>query len=156
MAIAITLQEYLDDSGIEYEVLPHTYTTTSMNTALASRISGNNLAKSVILGDEYGYLMAIVPATHHIEIGRLSNQLNRRLGLATEQELEDLFTDCDMGAIPPVGNLYGMNVIVDDALMDCNDVYFEAGDHTDLIHISGNNFSEMVSGAEHGQFSHHC
>lgn len=153
MAIAITLQEYLDKSGIDYDVLPHSRTTSSISTAKAAQIPGDDVAKPVILEDENGYLMAVIPATHHIELGQLSNQLERRLGLVAEQELAGLFTDCDLGAIPPIGEAYHMDVVVDDSLDNCSDVYFEAGDHTDVIHVRGHDFQKLMTHARHGHFS---
>ncbi|NNF97642.1 MAG: aminoacyl-tRNA deacylase, partial [Halobacteria archaeon] len=80
MAIAITLQEYLDKSGIDYDILPHAHTETSLDTAQTTHIPPQQVAKSVILEDEDGYLMAVIPASHHIELGQLSRQLERRLG----------------------------------------------------------------------------
>jgi Ala-tRNA(Pro) deacylase len=156
MAIAMTLKEYLDRLGVEYEVIPHIHTDTSMRSAQEAHVPGDHLAKSVILEDDGGYLMAVLPATHKLEIGRLQKQLNRhRLGLATEQELSSLFDDCEMGAIPPLGEAYGVDVVVDDSLDEMSDVYFEAGDHTDLVHISGEDFHDLMVDAEHGRFSHH-
>ena len=155
MSIPTTLQQYLDQTGIKYDVLPHAYASTSLDTAEASGISGEKIAKSVILEDDKGYLMAVIPATHHIEFGRLDQQLHRHLGLATEKELSDLFTDCEFGAIPPVGQAYGMDVVLEDCLSDCPDIYFESGDHTDLIHMRGEDFQRLMRGAGHGQFSRH-
>ena len=152
MAIAITLQEYLDKSGIEYDVLPHAHTETSLDTAQKTHIPPEQVAKSVILEDENGYLMAVIPASHHIELGQLSRQLERRLGLATEDELSDLFGDCDLGAVPPIGEAYHMEVVMDDSLEKCPDVYFEAGNHTDLIHVRGPAFLQLMQHAHHGHF----
>jgi len=155
MAVAMTLQQYLDTNGIRYDVMPHSYTDSSMNTAQAARVPGDQLAKSIILEDETGYLMAVIPATHHIELGRLSQQLNRKLGLATESEIGRLFSDCDLGAIPPVGEAYGMDMIMEDSLSGCTDVYFEAGDHVDVIHVRGEDFKRLMRTAMHGRFSRH-
>ena len=152
MAIAITLQEYLDKSGIEYDVLPHTHTETSLDTAQTTHIPPGQVAKSVILEDEDGYLMAVIPASHHIELGQLSRQLERRLGLATEDELAGLFSDCDLGAIPPIGEAYHMEVVLEDILGKCPDIYFEAGDHTDLVHVRGPAFLQLMQHAHHGHF----
>ncbi|MGD8567429.1 MAG: YbaK/EbsC family protein [Gammaproteobacteria bacterium] len=155
MAIAISLQEFLNSHHIEYDVLSHPYTTSSMSSAEAAKISGDMIAKCVVLEDDNGYVMAIVPATHHLDIGRISRQFNRHLGLATEQELASIFSDCDLGAIPPIGDSYGMKVIVDDSLDQCPDIYFEAGDHTDMIHVRSEEFRKMTHNAHHGHFSHH-
>lgn len=153
MAIAITLQEYLNDSGVEYEVLPHSPTSTSRSSARAANIPADQFVKPVVLEDEDGYLMVLIPSTHHLELGRVSRQMNRRLGLATEKELTQLFSDCDVGAIPPIGAAYGMNVLIDDDLTRLSDVYFEAGDHTDVVHLKGKDFQKMMGTAVHGKFS---
>ena len=152
MAIAITLQQYLDKSGIDYDVLPHTLTETSIDTAQTTHIPPEQIAKSVILEDEDGYLMAVIPANQHIELGQLSRQLERRLGLATEDELAGLFSDCDLGAIPPIGEAYHMDVVMDSSLESCPDVYFEAGDHTGLVHVRGPAFLQLMQHAHHGHF----
>lgn len=153
MGIAITLQDYLDKSGIDYDILPHSHTTSSIGTAKVTGISGDYIAKSVILEDEDGYIMAVIPATYHVELGKLSHQLERRLGLATELELAELFVDCNLGAIPPIGEAYHLDVVIDDSLSKCPDVYFEAGDHADLIHMRGYDFQKLMQNARHSNFS---
>ena len=155
MSIPVTLLHYLDRCGVKYDVLKHRPTQNSMKTAEVAGVSGENIAKSVILEDDSGYLMAVVPATHHVELGLLSRQLNRHLGLATEKELSQLFNDCDPGAVPPIGQAYGVDVILEDCLSDCSDIYFEAGDHAELIHMRGEDFQRLMQGSNHGQFSHH-
>lgn len=155
MAIAITLKDYLDHNGAIYDVVPHTYTTSSLSTAEAAHIPGDQLVKSVLLEDEDGYVLAVIPATHQLELGRISQQLNRRLGLATEDELGNIFTDCDLGAIPPVGSAYGIQVIMDECLRDCDEVYFEAGDHIELVHMDNIAFMNLMKHADMQQISHH-
>jgi Ala-tRNA(Pro) deacylase len=155
MAIAMSVEDFLKDHRIDYDIVSHPYTTSSMSTAEAAKISGDMIAKSVILEDDNGYVMVIIPATHHVELGRISRQLNRHLGLATEQELAKIFADCDLGAIPPIGESYGMEVVVDDSLDQIPDIYFEGGDHTDMVHVRGEEFRKMMSDAHHGHFSRH-
>ena len=155
MAVAMTLQDYLERWGVEYEVIPHPYTGSSMETAEAAHISGEKIAKCVVTEDYRGYLMVVVPASHQLEFEMLDDELDRRLELATEEELIDIFTDCETGAIPPLGEAYGIDVALDDTLMQCDEVYFEAGDHTELIHVSGEDFRDMMAGAEHGHYSMH-
>ena len=155
MSIPVTLQHYLDRCGVKYDVLTHRYSGNSLKTAEEAGVSGENIAKSVILEDDRGYLMAVVPATHHVELGLLGRQLNRHLGLATEKELTQLFSDCDPGAVPLIGQAYGVDVILEDCLSDCSDIFFEAGDHTELIHMRGEDFQALMRGVDHGQFSQH-
>lgn len=153
MGISMTLQEYLDWEDLDYELIRHPYTNSSLHSAKATHIPGYQLAKSVVLGDEHGYLLAIIPATNHIEFKFLQQQLNRNFTLAPEDELTYMFDDCVEGAIPPIGDAYGYEAIVDNALTELPDIYFEAGSHTDLVHISGDSFRELMSNAVHGVFS---
>lgn len=153
MAIAITLHEYLDSRCIGYDVIEHPYTNASMNTAQVAHIPGRMLAKSVLLEDDEGFLMAVIPSTSHVDLGALHRRFDRRLGLSTEDKLNRLFSDCEPGAIPPIGEAYGLDVIVDEALGHCPDVYFEAGDHTHLIHVNGKDFMQVVGHLEHGRYS---
>ena len=98
MAMAITLREYLTQTRVPYDVVSHPYTSNSMQTAEVAHIPGDQLAKSIVLEDEKGYLMVVVPATHRIDLNRLQQQFNRHFEFATEEEVADLFDDCDLGA----------------------------------------------------------
>ena len=151
MAISRTLQTYLAHKGIAYDILPHRHTDTSVNSANSAHIPLDRLAKSVILEDEDGYVMAVIPANRHVRIGRLNRVLNRRMGLATEAELSPLFNDCDPGAVPPLGDAYGITTVVDESLDECPDVYLEAGDHEDLIHLKGTAFRRLMRGSQHAR-----
>lgn len=155
MSMSTTLKRYLHDQGVDYEVIYHPQTLTSMATAEQAHVPGDQLAKSVILEDEQGYLMAVIPATHKLELGTLKWQFNRRLGLATEQELGELFVDCETGSCPALGQAFGLNVVMDDSLSAYNDIYFETGDHTALVHVRGADFEQLMSGARRGYFSWH-
>ena len=83
MAIALTVQKYLADNGVAYDLLPHPHTSSSMHTAQSAHIPGKNLAKSVILEDENGYLMAVIPATEHVKFRKVNQAVNRQMGMAT-------------------------------------------------------------------------
>jgi len=149
MAIGITLQKYLADNGIAYDILPHPHTSSSMNTAQSAHISGKNLAKSVIIEDSDGYVMAVIPANQHLKFRKVNHALNRKMGMATESELETLFNDCELGAIPAVGNAFSMDSIIDDQLADCTDIYFEAGDHEELIHMKGSSYRKLMKNSQY-------
>ena len=98
--------------------------------------------------------MAVLPANCRLELGSLHLLLHRRLGLATEQEVADLFQDCEPGAIPPVGEAYGLEVVVDDSLASQSDIYFEGGDHRALLHVRHAALAGLMPGALHGHISH--
>ncbi|MGA7799279.1 MAG: YbaK/EbsC family protein [Gammaproteobacteria bacterium] len=155
MAIAARLAEYLQRHDIGYDVVAHPHSRSSLETAQRAHVPGNRLAKTVVLEDDEGFLLAVLPASHRLDLGELHRQLNRSLGLATEQELELVFEDCEVGAIPPAGAAYGLEAVVDDSLAEQPDVYVEAGDHERLLHLSAESFAALVEGAQHRHFSRH-
>jgi Ala-tRNA(Pro) deacylase len=156
MAIAITLEKYLQKHGVEYDIMAHPRTYTSMETAQVSHVPGDRLAKSVLLRDASGYLVAVVPATHKLDLGQIGQLLERPVEMASETEVGALFGDCDFGAIPPCGSAYGIETVVDDALIRQRDIWFEAGDHEELIHVGGEQFDALMGAADHGRISHHA
>jgi len=151
--MSITLREYLDSSGVEYETLKHKKTSTALNTAEVAHLSGGELAKAVVVKRKKGYLMAIIPATRKVDLSTLGGWLKQTVGLATEDEIGELFPDCEMGAIPALGAPFGMKSVIDEKLSGLNDIYFEAGDHTTLIHLSGNVFDRLTAKWPHNECS---
>ncbi len=155
MAIASTVSNYLVAQGVEYDVLTHPHSATSGESAQAAHVPGSRLAKSVILEDEQGYLMVVLPSSRQVDLLELHRQLNRNLVLATESELGGLFSDCEIGALPPIGSAYGVETVVDDAIAEQPDIFFEAGDHEQLIHVSAETFQSLLGEhVQHGRFSH--
>ena len=118
-------------------------------------MSGERLAKGVVLRRDGGYMLAILPASHHIRLADLRTQLGEDVDLAAEGEIDALFGDCAQGAVPPVGDCYGLDVIVDDSIDRQSDVYLEAGDHATLIHLNHAEFAKLTADARHGRFSVH-
>jgi len=153
MKIAASVQEHLRREAVGYELIEHRRTLDSAHTAEAAHVLGAQLAKGTVLKDENGFLIAIVPATRRVDLGAMHRHFGRPLGLATELELATLFTDCEPGAVPPLGAAYGIDCVLDDSLMDVSDVYFEAGDHCGLVHVSGTDFRKLVRDAVHGDIS---
>ncbi|KRD96232.1 aminoacyl-tRNA deacylase [Bosea sp. Root381] len=154
MTIAQKLRAYIDGEGIAYDTLSHHRTRTSSQSAMAAHVSGGSLAKSVVVHHETGYALAVVPSTHRIELSTLQDVMDRRLGLASEDEVGALFTDCDLGAIPPIGSAYDVPVILDESLGNASDVYFEGGDHKTLVRVSGADFRSLMKDARVARFSH--
>lgn len=153
MSIPTTVQAYLTDHQVRYDVVLHRRTSSSMASARAAQIPGDRLAKAVVLRDEDDHtMMAVLPATHHINLDVLRRDLQKRLHLVTESELEPLFRDCERGALPALGEAYGMPVVLDESLMVQPDVYVEAGDHEALIHLSAGVFHRLMRSATQMQF----
>jgi Ala-tRNA(Pro) deacylase len=154
MAIAPTLQKHLDQN-VTYEVLTHDPTMSSTRTAQACHVSGDRLAKAIVLRHDGRYMLAVLPATHHVSLADLKTQIGDDVDLADEDEIKRLFPDCALGAIPPVGEAYELDVIVDDSIQAQPDVYLEGGDHTTLIHMDKEQFARLMAEARHGRFSVH-
>jgi Ala-tRNA(Pro) deacylase len=108
-----------------------------------------------LLRDEVGYALAVLPASRHIRLAELRRQFGDDVNLASEREIEELFQDCARGAIPAVGECYGLDVVVDASIEDQPEVYFEGGDHTTLVHMTGAQFAGLTATARHGSFSAH-
>jgi Ala-tRNA(Pro) deacylase len=154
MSIAPTLQRHLAAEGIEYDVIPHEPTMSSTHTAQACRISGNCLAKGIVLrGGNSDYILAVLPASHHILLADLRDQLGHDVEMAKETEVDTLFPDCAHGAVPAVGKCYGLPIVVDDSLDAHPQVYMEAGDHETLICMDHTQFAHLTAGTQHGRFS---
>jgi Ala-tRNA(Pro) deacylase len=154
MAIASTVSNYLMAKDVEYDVLTHPHTATSGESAQAAHVSGSRLAKSVVLEDEQGFLMVVLPSSRQVNMQELHRQLNRNLVLATENELGGLFADCEIGALPPIGSAYGVETVVDDAIAEQPDIFFEAGDHEQLIHVTAETFQALLGdNIQCGRFS---
>jgi Ala-tRNA(Pro) deacylase len=156
MSAAPKLTEFLTNVGAKYDFVAHDPTMSSMRSAEASHISADSLAKAVVLLDDDGYLLAVLPASHHLRFDDLEQQGHWPVRMATEQEIDELFPDCVRGAVPPVGAAYGLKTIVDDSMVELPDVYFEGGDHSTLVHVSGPTFDRIMTGAEHARFSSHA
>lgn len=155
MTVAKKIDRFLAESGVNYEIIAHQRTDSASRTAQAAHICGNHVAKTVILHDGERYLLGVVPSTHRVELDTLGQFLNRHLTLAAEGEGARLFDDCAVGADPPLGSAYGLPVVVDEALFEGDDVYFEGGDHQSLIHISATAFATLLHDAQRARFSHH-
>jgi Ala-tRNA(Pro) deacylase len=155
MSIAPKLRNYLAAEGIQYAEIPHVFTMSSNRTAEACHIPGDRLAKGVVLRRNGDYLLAVVPASHHLRLSDLRTELGDHVVMATEAEINRLFGDCAHGAIPAVGKCYGLNMIVDDSMEAQPEIYIEAGDHETLLQFTRAQFGRLTANALHGRFSAH-
>ncbi|MBT2302723.1 YbaK/EbsC family protein [Variovorax paradoxus] len=153
MSIPSHLSDYLDQRGTRYEICTHGHSRSSAETARSAHVPASQLAKSVILEDETGCVMAVVPADKMVMLGEFSRMLGRhRLRLADEARVAALFGDCEPGAIPPIGMAWGIETIVDDELESSDVVYMEGGDHERLLRMSREQFHELMRAQPHGNF----
>lgn len=153
MSISPRLTRYLAQRGARYEVCTHAHSSTSAQTARMAHVPEHQLAKSVILEDDAGCVMVVVPADSRVRIGEVARLLGRHdLHLADERRIAELFSDCEVGAVPALGMAWGVETVVDDDLDRNAEVYIEAGDHEALLRMSGEQFNALMREARHGHF----
>ena len=138
------LKEYLDGQNVKYESVAHYETYTSQETAQSAHISGRKLAKTVMVKINGKMAMAVLPASQKIDFALLKAAVGATVELATEQEFMDMFPDCEVGAMPPFGNLFGIEVYVAESLTLDKEIAFNAGSHIELIKLSYEDFSRLV------------
>ena len=139
------LYHFLDERHGDYTALTHPRTVTAQETANAAHLGGQRFAKTVMLKLDGELAMMVMPASYRLDITRLSRAMGGRLvELAEEAEFRDAFPDCEVGAMPPFGNLYGMPVFVDARLAEQDEVAFNAGTHTDAVRMSYAEFERLA------------
>ena len=145
MAMVKRLQEYLDSHGVKYEVKPHREAFTSQEIAAASHVSGKAMAKVVMVKRGSGMVMAVLPAACKVGIDRLEKIFGSPgVTIAREHEFAVLFPDCDTGAMPAFGNLYGLEVYVDEEVAMQPRIDFQAGNHHELVSMDYADFARLV------------
>ena len=154
MSISATIKSYLADHHVDYELISHPKTYSSQETSHASHIPDDHIAKAVIVEDNQGFAMVVIPGSDWLKLHALQEEVGRDFRVADESSVIKLFDDCQPGALPPLGPAYGLETFVDERLMTLANVYFEAGDHEHLIHIQGEALHQLLKGVRHGHFSH--
>jgi Ala-tRNA(Pro) deacylase len=146
--MAQTLERSLQRAHCQFDLVEHMYSATSLEAARRAGIPAARMAKSVILDDRRGhYLMAVLPANRQLDLNKV-HKGTRRWQLSGEQSLANLFKDCERGAIPALGELYGLDMLIDPLLVRQQDIYLEAGDHESLVHMPVDEFFKLAPNAE--------
>jgi Ala-tRNA(Pro) deacylase len=153
MTIPITMYDYLRRNGVSYDLIPHPKTSSSRMTARATHVPEASVAKAVGIKRKKGFVLAVIPASREVALRGLGALLADPVCLATERELQGLFVDCEAGAIPPLGEPYGIRTIVDRQLLDQDDIYFEGGDHRTAVHLKGGAFRQLMDKVPHRNIS---
>lgn len=140
------IQDYLDAHNVRYHLIPHDPAPTAQQVAEAAHIPGKHLAKSIVLKVNGKLALAILPASDQIHLDQLCASLGTQdVHLVLEDEIGPLFPDCDIGAIPPFGNLYGMEVYVSQHLREDENIAFAGGASHELIQMSYGEFERLVN-----------
>ncbi|MEH6578756.1 MAG: YbaK/EbsC family protein [Amphritea sp.] len=154
MSVSPTLQNYLNRRDIPYRLIRHPYAETSLSSAIAAHVPARRMAKAVVLKDDEGFMMAVVPSDRRVDLNAINRQMGRIFAPAGQRDVKILFGDCNKGAVPALGQAYNMRVIWDDHLAEEPDCFMEAGDHTDLLCLSQSTFKQVMTDLPHGLISH--
>jgi Ala-tRNA(Pro) deacylase len=153
MSIPSRLSSYLKKQGARFAVRTHRHSRSSAESARLAHVPAHQFAKSVIVEDDEGCLMVVLPADRQLMLSRLACLLERpNLRLADEARVAALFSDCEAGAVPALGMIWGLETVVEEALDECAVVYTEAGDHERLVCFSHDQFQRLMQGVRHGRF----
>lgn len=140
------LKDFLDSQKVKYVSLSHSPAYTAQEIAASVHVKGKEMAKTVMVKLDGKMAMAVVPASHQVDFARLKNAAGARDAvLATEHEFKDLFPDCDVGAMPPFGNLYGLDVFLSRALTEDKEIAFNACSYSELIRVAFEDFRRLVN-----------
>ncbi|MGB5287562.1 MAG: YbaK/EbsC family protein [Ignavibacteriaceae bacterium] len=139
------LKAFLDENKIKYVSLQHSSAYTAQEIAAIAHIPGKEVAKTVIIKIDGKMAMAVLPASYKVSFDHLKDALGmKEVRLAYEQEFIDKFPDCEVGAMPPFGNIYGMEVYVAESLAEDEEIAFNACSHTELIKMKFKDFEKLV------------
>ena len=153
MAIPQRIRDYLDSQNVSYEAIHHSQAFTAQEVAHSLHVSGKKCVKAVVAEGDHKIVIVVMPASHRLNFQELKSALKvNQLEMLVESELVDLFPDCDLGAIPPFGNLYGIDVWVDRAVASTEKIVFCAGTHEDCIRMRYSDFAKLTRPFV-GQFS---
>ena len=145
MPILKRLQSYLDTNKIPYEMVSHPKAYTAHDVAQTLNVPGGLVAKVVVVKADQYFVMTVLPSTWRVDLIRLRDVLEAyNVRLATEAEIANMFPDCQVGTMPPFGNLYGVDVCVDQLLTEDESIVFEAGTYVGAIKLRYKNFADLV------------
>ncbi|KPK38011.1 MAG: prolyl-tRNA synthetase [Omnitrophica WOR_2 bacterium SM23_29] len=146
MAIAAKLKKYLDTSKVKYQVLKHAVAYTAQEIAAAQHVPGKQVVKSVLLKADDKYVLAVLPAIYLIDTAKLKKIVkSKALKVATEDEIAKVIPDYEVGAMPPFGSLYGLEVYADKTLKEDEEIVFNAGTHTDTVKMKYSGFEKLAN-----------
>lgn len=139
------LIEYLEQETIHYTRIIHSAAYTAQVIAHRAHISGNVLAKTIVLKDpDQKFLMAVIPANYQVDMEKISTLYGKNVQLSSEEEFENLFPGCETGGMPPFGNLFGLPVYVSEPLPKNEEISFNAGNHRELLQMSFSDYRRLA------------
>ena len=160
MAIARTIADFLVDHRVDFHVYPHDYCERALDSAKRSNLNPQSVAKGVVIATKRQhkrtYCLVVLPSDRAVNLHELRELAFQEVELATESELATLFPDCEIGAVPALGEAYGLPTFIDETIVENgDDIFFEAGDHQELIKIATDQLEQIMPYAEFVSISKH-
>lgn len=153
MSVSATLSSYLNNQACHYDTVEHDYTVSALDSAHRAAIPVTQMVKAVVIQQDKKFTIAAVPAMNKVMLPQLAAITGSPAVLAKEAEIKRIFGDCDAGAIPAIGQAYGIDVVWDDQLAEGKDLYIEGGDHRNLVHLDRKQFQALMKNKAHGEIS---
>ncbi len=144
MPISTRIKQHLEVNNVPYSLVTHPSSYTAQGAAAVMHVSGREVAKTVVVQAGRDYCLVVLPASLHVKPEKLAQVIGRTTHLATEDEFISLFPDCELGAMPPLGELYGLTVYVDESLAADKEIIFNAGTHRDAIRMNYEDFVRLA------------
>jgi Ala-tRNA(Pro) deacylase len=139
------LSEFLDSNDVKYVTIRHSPAYTAHEVAASAHIPGKEMAKTVIVDVDGKMAMAVLPASSRLDLNHLREAAGaQQVAISDERKFQSVFPDCEVGAMPPFGNLYGLDVFVADSLAEDEEIAFNAGSHTEVVRLAYQDFERLV------------
>ena len=153
MSVSTTLSSYLDNKACHYDTVQHSFSSTAGESALLADLPKKQVVKAVVVHDCNRYMVAAIPSMNKLMLPQFSDLTGANARLAKEHEIKRIFGDCELGAVPAIAQAFGLEVVWDEVLKEDDDLYIEAGDHRNLIHLKQEQFQKLMAKNPHGEIS---
>jgi len=137
------IEDYLRENGVEFEEIPHQRAYTAQGTAAVEHVTGYSFAKTVVVTDGEEYYLLVLPAPYRADLEKAGELIGAEVELASEEEIGDVFTGCEVGAEPPFGSLYHVKTYVDETLGEQREIVFRAGSHDATIKMNYEDYIDL-------------
>lgn len=145
MTVMKDVKQFIEDQGIDFQVISHRETFTTIEEARAAGVATDHVAKTLVIKAREGEALAVLPANERLDMHKLRDLMkDNHARLATEKEMGSEFTDIELGAVPPLGDLFGLPVLMDEQLKGMDEIIFAGGTHQDSVKVSGDDFIKMT------------
>jgi Ala-tRNA(Pro) deacylase len=153
MGVPETVKDFLSAREVEFQLIEHKRSVTTLQAARSASVPPAWTAKAIVVEDGEKLLLAIIPASHRLDLQALGDAIGHPVFLVEEADFSLLFRDCSKGAVPPLAGAYGVEAVIDESLIGKPHLYLECGDHEHLIHLNHDQFVRLYERSQRAQIS---